>query len=42
VIIYTDAVTTFTGAPHPVTDGLGLTPGRPLDGDLFPRLPLQR
>jgi ectoine hydroxylase-related dioxygenase (phytanoyl-CoA dioxygenase family) len=42
VIIYTDAVTTFTGAPHPVTDGVGLTPGHPLDGDLFPRLPLQR
>ena len=39
VIIYTDAATTYTGAPHPVTNGLGLVPGAPLDGELFPRLP---
>ena len=42
VIIYTDAATSYTGAPHPVTDGIGLIPGQPLDGELFPRLPLQR
>jgi phytanoyl-CoA hydroxylase len=39
VNIYMDAETTFTGAPHPVTDGLGLEVGAPLDHELFPRLP---
>lgn len=36
VNIYIDAETTYTGAPHPVTDGLGLAVGRRLDHDLFP------
>ncbi len=37
VVIYIDAATVFTGArEHPVTDPLGLEPGEPLDGELFP------
>jgi ectoine hydroxylase-related dioxygenase (phytanoyl-CoA dioxygenase family) len=38
VAIYIDADTTYTGAPHVVTDGLGLTIGAPLDHELFPRV----
>ncbi|WP_395107939.1 phytanoyl-CoA dioxygenase family protein [Actinomadura sp. SCN-SB] len=37
VTIYIDAETTYSGAGHPVTDDLGLTPGDRLDGDTFPR-----
>jgi phytanoyl-CoA hydroxylase len=36
-IIYMDHDTRFSGAPHPVTDPLGLTKGEPLSGELFPR-----
>ncbi|MFD2081699.1 Ectoine hydroxylase-related dioxygenase, phytanoyl-CoA dioxygenase (PhyH) family [Actinopolymorpha cephalotaxi] len=36
VAIYVDAGTTYTGAPHVVTDGLGLPVGEPLDHELFP------
>lgn len=36
VNIYMDADTTFTGSQHQVTDGLGLRPGDPLDGEVFP------
>jgi ectoine hydroxylase-related dioxygenase (phytanoyl-CoA dioxygenase family) len=42
IVIYTDADTVYTGARHVVTDPAGLEPGRPLDGELFPRLPLSR
>jgi ectoine hydroxylase-related dioxygenase (phytanoyl-CoA dioxygenase family) len=38
VAIYIDAETTYTGAPHVVTDGLGLTVGEPLEHELFPRV----
>jgi ectoine hydroxylase-related dioxygenase (phytanoyl-CoA dioxygenase family) len=38
VAIYIDAETTYTGAGHVVTDGLGLTVGEPLDHELFPRV----
>ncbi|MFI7061562.1 phytanoyl-CoA dioxygenase family protein [Kribbella sp. NPDC050124] len=38
VAIYVDAEATYTGAPHVVTDGLGLTVGEPLDHELFPRV----
>ncbi|MFG1851893.1 phytanoyl-CoA dioxygenase family protein [Actinomadura geliboluensis] len=37
VVIYMDEETVFNGAPHPVTDPLGLTEGARLDGDDFPR-----
>ncbi|MEU5876233.1 phytanoyl-CoA dioxygenase family protein [Spirillospora sp. NPDC047279] len=37
VTIYIDADTAYSGAAHPVTDGLGLTPGSRLDGEDFPR-----
>jgi ectoine hydroxylase-related dioxygenase (phytanoyl-CoA dioxygenase family) len=37
--IYIDAETVYNGAPHPVTDGLGLQVGQTLDTDLFPALP---
>lgn len=36
VVIYMDAATTYAGTPHVVTDPLGLAPGDPLDGPLFP------
>jgi ectoine hydroxylase-related dioxygenase (phytanoyl-CoA dioxygenase family) len=36
-VIYVDAETTYNGAPHPVTDGLGLTVGAPLPDERFPR-----
>jgi phytanoyl-CoA hydroxylase len=39
VNIYIDAETTYTGAPHIVTDGLGLRVGGRLDNPLFPSLP---
>jgi ectoine hydroxylase-related dioxygenase (phytanoyl-CoA dioxygenase family) len=38
VVIYIDAATTYTGAGHVVTDGLGLTTGEPFDDDHFPRV----
>ncbi|GAA5055316.1 ectoine hydroxylase-related dioxygenase (phytanoyl-CoA dioxygenase family) [Thermocatellispora tengchongensis] len=37
VVIYMDAETAYSGAPHPVTDPLGLAPGARLDGPEFPR-----
>ncbi|MFD2083089.1 Ectoine hydroxylase-related dioxygenase, phytanoyl-CoA dioxygenase (PhyH) family [Actinopolymorpha cephalotaxi] len=37
VAIYMDAGTKFSGAPHPVTEPLGLTAGQSLDGEMFPR-----
>ncbi|MBE1536928.1 phytanoyl-CoA dioxygenase family protein [Actinomadura algeriensis] len=37
VVIYMDEETTFSGAPHPVTDSLDLAEGARLDGDAFPR-----
>ena len=36
VIIFMDRATTYSGKKHVVTDPLGLQPGEPLDGDLFP------
>ena len=36
-IIYMDDGTRYNGAPHVVTDPLGLTEGDRLDGELFPR-----
>lgn len=36
VVIFMAAGATYTGMGHPVTDPLDLTPGQPLDGDLFP------
>jgi len=36
VNIYIDVETTYTGTPHPVTDGLDLAVGSRLDHDLFP------
>ncbi len=39
VNIYVDAETTYTGAPHPVTDGAGLRVGERLEHELFPTLP---
>jgi ectoine hydroxylase-related dioxygenase (phytanoyl-CoA dioxygenase family) len=36
-VIYMDEGTRFNGGVHPVTEGLGLTEGDPLDGELFPR-----
>ena len=38
VNIYFDAETTYTGDSHVVTDGLGLTVGRPFDHELLPRV----
>lgn len=37
VNIYMDAATVYSGALHPVTEPLGLAPGDPLDGELFPK-----
>lgn len=39
VVIYVDADLTYTGAAHPVTDPLDLTPGERLDDIHFPLLP---
>ena len=36
VVIYMPAQTTFSGVGHVVTDPLGLNPGDPLNGALFP------
>ena len=36
IIIYMDAATTYSGAAHVVTDPLGLKPGDPLAGEMFP------
>lgn len=41
VVIFMDADTRYTGARHPVADGLGLEPGRPFEHDLFPLLPVR-
>lgn len=38
ITIYMPDATIFNGAQHVVTDGLGLNPGRPLEGELFPLL----
>lgn len=38
VIIYMDEGTTYTGAPHVVTDPLGLQPGQRMDHEMFPRI----
>jgi phytanoyl-CoA hydroxylase len=38
VVIFTDAETTYREMRHVVTNPLGLTPGQPLDGPLFPRV----
>ena len=38
VAIYIDADTTYTGAGHVVTDGLGLTAGERLDDEHVPRV----
>ena len=38
IIIYMPQGVLYTGKPHPVTDGQGLEPGQPLQGDLFPQL----
>ena len=38
VVIYMDAGTKFSGAEHVVTKPLGLNPGDPLDGPMFPEL----
>ena len=38
VTIYMADGTTYSGKPHVVTDGLGLTPGQPLDHEAFPVL----
>jgi ectoine hydroxylase-related dioxygenase (phytanoyl-CoA dioxygenase family) len=40
-IIYMDEDTRYSGAPHVVTDPLGLTEGDRLDGALFPRLAMK-
>jgi ectoine hydroxylase-related dioxygenase (phytanoyl-CoA dioxygenase family) len=37
VVIFMDAATTYNGRKHVVTDPLHLSPGDPLDGELFPR-----
>jgi hypothetical protein len=37
-ILYTDAETTYSGAPHPVTDPLGLRVGARLEHELFPQV----
>jgi ectoine hydroxylase-related dioxygenase (phytanoyl-CoA dioxygenase family) len=37
-IIWVDATAAFTGAPHPITDGLGLAVGAPLPDERFPRV----
>lgn len=38
VVIWVDAQTTYTGAPHPVTQPLGLASGQLLEGELFPHV----
>ena len=38
VNIYMDADTVYTGAPHPVTIQLDLTPGETFDHELFPQV----
>lgn len=38
VTIYMPDGITFNGGPHIVTDGLGLEPGAPIEGDMFPVL----
>jgi ectoine hydroxylase-related dioxygenase (phytanoyl-CoA dioxygenase family) len=37
--LYMDPETLYTGAPHPLTDGLGLAVNRPFDHPNFPLLP---
>lgn len=39
VVIFMDEETTFDGSGHVVTDPLGLSPGDPLAGELFPKVP---
>jgi phytanoyl-CoA hydroxylase len=38
IIVYMDADTTYNGNAHVVTDPLGLKPGEPLAGELFPQV----
>jgi hypothetical protein len=38
VTIFMADGTLYNGKPHVVTDGLGLQPGEPLAGELFPVL----
>ena len=38
VVIWMDASTVFSGAPHIITQPLNLQEGQPLDGELFPRV----
>ena len=35
-VCYIDADAIYTGAAHPVTDGLGMTPSRPFEHERFP------
>jgi hypothetical protein len=35
-ISYFDGAQLYTGSPNPVTDGLGLQPGKSLDHECFP------
>jgi ectoine hydroxylase-related dioxygenase (phytanoyl-CoA dioxygenase family) len=37
-VIFIEDGTRFSGAPHPITDPLGLKPGTVLEGSLFPRI----
>ncbi len=41
VVIFIDAGTTYRKKPHVVTDSLDLEDGAPLDGELFPRVPVR-
>jgi ectoine hydroxylase-related dioxygenase (phytanoyl-CoA dioxygenase family) len=41
VVIFMDAQTQYSGAPHIVTQPLGLTAGQVLDGALFPEIPFR-
>jgi ectoine hydroxylase-related dioxygenase (phytanoyl-CoA dioxygenase family) len=38
IIVYMDAAGTYTGTAHVVTDPMGLQPGDPLAGGMFPRV----
>jgi phytanoyl-CoA hydroxylase len=40
-VIFMDADTHYSGAPHVVTDPLGLAPGKPFEHELFPRVPAE-
>jgi hypothetical protein len=39
VIVFVNANATYAGGkPHPVADELGLKPGQPLGGEMFPEV----